>query len=67
MTVLNGILSPLKLILLSIENIIVTDGIMTLHAPPRCYATCGHTIFMTVMSYDIMNYVCIHSKRWQTI
>ena len=44
MTVLNGILSPLKL---TLENIIVTDDIITLCAPPRCYVTCGHTIFMT--------------------
>ena len=36
-----------KVDIVSIENTIVTDGIITLYAPPRCYVTCGHTIFMT--------------------
>ena len=40
MTVLNGILFPLTVDTISIENIIVTDGIMTLHAPPSRY-TCN--------------------------
>ena len=37
-----------KVDIISIENIIVTDGIITLCAPPRCYVTCGHTMFMTM-------------------
>ena len=44
---LNGILSPFKVDIISTENTIVTDGIIALCAPPRCYVACGHTIFMT--------------------
>ena len=33
-----------KVNIISVENTIATDGIMTLHAPPRCYVTGGHTI-----------------------
>ena len=47
MTVLNGVLSPFKVYIILIENLIVTDGIITLCAPPRCYVMCGHMIFMT--------------------
>ena len=47
MTVLNGIFISIKVDIILIENIIVTDSIIMLYTPPRCYVTCGHTIFMT--------------------